>query len=63
VHHVLPGRPPSADTFSRLPGYRGFLQRTASLARSAECIADVEGAWAAQRLLATAFNQQQFWMS
>lgn len=37
--HVLQGVQPSAATFSAISGYRAFLHRTATLARSAECIA------------------------
>lgn len=41
--HVLPGVAPKADTYSKMPGYKDFLQRTVALARSAVCVAAAEG--------------------
>uniref|UniRef100_A0A383WDU8 Uncharacterized protein n=1 Tax=Tetradesmus obliquus TaxID=3088 RepID=A0A383WDU8_TETOB len=62
TQHVLQGVQPSAATFSGLPGYRAFLHRTATLARSAECIA-AAGEEVTSRVpeAADGYNLVKFW--
>eukprot|EP00878_Enallax_costatus_P026412 GHUV01028344.1.p4 GENE.GHUV01028344.1~~GHUV01028344.1.p4 ORF type:complete len:105 (+),score=10.90 GHUV01028344.1:1395-1709(+) len=36
---VIPQIRPSADLYSKVPGYKAFLHRTSAVARSAVCIA------------------------
>ena len=40
-HHVQPRCPPPADPYAHLPGYQGFLQRTAEVAASASMVMHV----------------------
>lgn len=62
TQHVLQGVQPSAATFSGLPGYQAFLHRTATLARSAECIA-AAGEEVTSRVpeAADGYNLVKFW--
>ena len=56
MQHVLPRRPPPADLFMHLPEYQAFLQRTGSLAASAEPVLTLP----AQDLVNPSTEQQTF---
>lgn len=62
TQHVLQGVQPSAATYKGLPGYQAFLHRTATLARSAECIV-AAGEEVTSRVPAApdGYNLERFW--
>lgn len=62
TQHVLQGVQPTAATFSSIPSYAAFLRRTASLARSAVCIAAAgEEVTAKVPAAADGSNVERFW--